>query len=312
MKIKKLFFLLLLAVVACNERSYTEKEYFDSNVLKSISYYCDDSIQKPYSVVLFDSLGIMIDSSTYNAEGNLHGLRYSKKTDYSLLTGYNDGGIYYKDVMFYDGERIEQHFRNDTMHGVERFYDIYKRLYKEILWTYGDRRILRDIIYSPKGDTVFSIIHNQVTDEYTEINEITKEDEIVTIISITGDTTFSIGSITFHPDYRVFTQCTTNSYINIVAADTIEEGDPLNITIYGYFGNIKDVSWDVIYQNIDKANTLNCFKTVKPLGKDSLSFDFEDYHLGYNTIIGDVLLKRDTVLVDRTSFFYDFYVEKKK
>ena len=309
------FFILVIiigTVICCKQKPIVKSEYFQSGEIKSISYFHSSTDQFPYEKISYYTDGNIQDSCYYDKDGKLNGRIYSynDKENYKKWSYYLDGFRNGKSiVVFNNGRKIIQFFRNDTLNGVEYRYNDNK-LTREVLWVDDKPVVMKDISYPQIGDTLFNFVNKGGV--YTKEMEIIEDTIQVNSYFIIEDNQRSLmGSLRFGKDSQIIKNY-NNSYVTINLRDTIFQGESLPVTIKGYFGNFKDAYMECVIDNLsDKSGyeeQLPHYTTSK--GDYEIKFNHDKYDLGYNTLIGRIYLKRDSAILHEVIFYKDFYVEK--
>lgn len=307
------FFILVIILgitVCCKQKLITKSEYFQSGEIKSISYFHSSTDSFPYEKISYYADGNVLDSCYYDKNGKLTGRIYSfnDRENYEKWSHYLDGVRNGKSIVtFNDGRKTIQFFRNDTLNGVEYQYDSNK-LIREVLWINDKPVVMKDISYPRIGDTLFNFINKGGV--YTKEMEIVKDTvQINSFFRIKDHQRYPMGSLRFNKDSQII-KSYNNSYATISLRDTILQGEPLPVSIRGYFGNFKDAYLECIIENLsdkpDHEKQLPHYTTSK--GDYKLEFNVSKYDVGHNTFTGKIYLKRDSSILHEVLIYKDFYV----
>lgn len=307
-------FIVIIIAISCVQKIVSKKEYFESGLIKSISYFHSESDQLPYTKISYYESGIVEDSCYYNKKGNLDGRVYSynNKEDYKKWTQYFNGIRNGRSIVeFNNGRKVIQFFKNDTLNGVEYQYDATGKISREVLWINDRPIVLKDIIYPKIGDTLLNFVRKG--NKFENELEILKDTiQLNAFFKIKEHDRYPMGSLRFNK-YNKIINSNNNSYVTVNLTDTIYDGELLPVSIKGYFGNFKDVTMDCVIENLNnkvesKEQTSHYTTSV---GYYDLFFKISKYKPGYNILLGKIYLKRDTTILHEVLFYKDFYVLKR-
>ncbi len=301
---------LLILIYSCSNRMEIKSEYYENGKIKSKSYFNSDSTQSPYCELHYDKKGKLIDSLTYDEDGKLNGIIFNQKQDYCKWTNFNHGirqGA--KNVQLDNGEKVIQHYINDTLNGVEYKYNLNGILQREVLWVNDKPQIVKEIYHPAIGDTVnYEVIENQEIKNKTEIIKDSIEINIYKFIE--KDTTIPFAFINLNKSSNEKVKITRGNYFFLESKDTIENGEDFHLNLKNHFGNIKNADWEIFIEKPylkSKRQKYYFFPKVM----NNAEIVVKANQLGYNYIWGLIKLKRDTMTLNQVWFYKDFYVKNK-
>jgi hypothetical protein len=309
-----IFFLLGLIVFSCIKHSYSKKEFYSSNKIKSIKYFYTKDDLNPYSIINYLESGEVKDSLFFDIEGKLHGTCYynEKNEGYLKWTNYTKGR---KDgflrVEYNDGRKTIENFENDLLHGIVVNYDRLGKPISEYLYI-NDTVVARKLykLYLP-SDTAFGIMNNSQRDTVLSLVK-----DTITLIEYSihfKDNYKTIGSLHLKND-KVDSLSNFNSYTYLYMPDTISLGNVLNVNFHAFLSfnkEAKDSTYLVV--KLGKMNSDFTFKdSIREIRtkKGVMDFDIEinKYQKGYNLLTGKVQYMLDDMVIGTSLLFEDFVV----
>lgn len=306
---------LFFTLYSCVNKEFIEKQHYESGELRSSAFYKTKNDTIPFKKINFYKTGEVEDTSYYNSAGELEGFLYYYNMDgkYIRWAQYSKGNRNGKTIIKKkDGSQIIQFYKNDTLNGIEYQCNNNGQLLREVLWINDQALALKEINRPNIGDSVVNYIRTS-NGVQRKVEFIDDSLTIHTYFKLQAEEIKAIGSLLFRNDEIVEGQI-FNSYHQVIIAEKIISGEPLEIRVDGYFGNFgssMDVYMEVVIgkeldQYFEPKNKVEVFRSEK--GVLSLEFKINDYDIGYNLLLGKVNLKRDSTLLHECILFEDFEV----
>ncbi len=315
MKIILVYF-VIFTFFSCVENEHIKDKFDVEKNLIQRFYYKTKADSIPYLIVEYYKDGIIKDSSYYNDRGKKNGYSYfcdivkNYTRECNFKNGIKEGTLKAK---FTNGYYVIAHYANGNWNGINYEFSndnkiLYKKLYLNNKLFYSERSY-----YLSKGDTIESKIITK--DKISLINRIIDSDNVITkeyYGHLYSDTTF-IGSLVYRNN-ELRDDYNENNYHEIFAKDTILNGETLDVKVVGHFGNFekRNTYIKVVIGSLKSTSNLifddNTQEFGSKIGNHQVSFTIDDYHKGYNLILGKVLLMRDSTIINESIIFEDYTV----
>ncbi|TKG93823.1 hypothetical protein EYV94_16395 [Puteibacter caeruleilacunae] len=304
---KYLIGFILLLIIGCKQEGVQKYEYYDSGAIKSVASYLCESDKYPFKKISFNEDGSTKDSCYYNEEGKLDGVIYLSDDKVEQWISYKDGHKNGRSSVFQrDGKSFSKFYRNDTLNGVHYRYFENGDLACKILWKDDNPILMNEYSCLQAGDTVMNFV-STYTGNKKQVDVLTEQRYLHSFFILKDSVFVVMGSLLHDKNMEVLN--TSSSFVKVDVPDTITSDVMLPVALHGYFGNIKDVWLECKIGSLEE-NLEDDKMTWYTTDSGNLSMDFElgEYHDGYNVLLGEIRVKRDTTTLEVVKFFEDFYV----
>lgn len=312
------FFLIALfafSIISCRNELRIKEAYFDSGKLQSKSFFHAKKDTVPFKKIMYNIDGIVTDTIYYNRQGKIDGKTYSNNINgnYEKWSNFKNGlreGL--NCIKFSNGTKIIRYWKNDSINGVQYTYDSRNRLVSRLFWINSKPLYDCSIEYYKPGDT---IVENMIASGIETEKLVILQDSLIlhNYYNLVPKKKL-LGSLSFNKNGILKGGIENNSYAVLNLKDTIYQGDSLEVTIVGHFGNLKKLimKMDFNRSNIDNLYTNNIYSYEGKPGELAHRFSIPKSDIGYNIIGGKITLINNKAVLETIFVFDDYFVLSRK
>jgi antitoxin component YwqK of YwqJK toxin-antitoxin module len=314
------FFLISILIYSCSERIITKNDYYDNGELRQVNFFKKNEIH-PYKIVSFYKGGTVKDTNYYNNEGKLHGVSYyfDLQKKYFRYKTFQEGkaeGL--MKMVLDDGSIWIRHFKNDTLFGIEKRYDISGGLSREVLWINDEALAYKMYNQIQTGDTI-SYFVTMVNGKMKNGIDVCKYPFILKsfykkdFYSSDKEAFTLLGSLRINQYNEVINTEMNNSYVHAkLKNDTVSINDSLVIELSHYYGRQSNIHFKMVFgdfnSNLEIIDNENKQEYLTSVGETAWTFEILNPAPGYNLVLGKVYVIQNTKLIDELLIFEDYYI----